>query len=167
MPHFLLTVAFLLQAAYPGIAPTRASVPWPPTDRFVRDMRAKDIADVLSMYEETAIFIDPEGHTFIGAEALRKLYEQVFATYDSDLHLHRTALEPTGRIYSDLQPGRPVSALSVETGDYDEDLRLRATGAMTHLCGGYKFTWRFTDQGTWLISRMEWTSKTCEAAPVK
>jgi hypothetical protein len=167
MLNLLLVAAFLLQASYPGSDLPRASVPSLPTDRFVRDMRAKDMEDALSMYEEMAIFIDPEGHTFIGADALRKLYEQVFATYDSDLHLHRTGLAPTGRIYSDLQPGRPVSPLSVETGDYDEDLRLRATGVVQHLCGEYKFIWRFTDRRTWLISRMEWTSKTCEAAPVK
>jgi len=49
----------------------------------------------------------------------------------------------------------------VESAEYNEDLRTRATNTTAHVCGEYRFTYILQQDGQWLISRMEWTNKPC------
>ena len=117
-----------------------------PTDRFVDDMRTKNIRDVLALYTLNAVFIDPSGKRYRGSVALRGLYKKVFATFDSDLAMKAQALSP-GK-----QP-----KVCIESGTYDEDLRLRANGSVQHYAGSYRFTYELQSTGQWLLSRQEWT----------
>ncbi len=110
-------------------------------------MRSKNLEDVLALYTPDAVFTDPEGQTFSTPTAIRKLYIQVFATYDSDLHLNSSSLS----INRDNKTGT-----AVDTGLYTEDLTVRATGVVLHPNGNYRFVWSLQPDGRWLISRMEW-----------
>ena len=120
-------------------------------------MQAKNLEDVLSLYTPDAVFIDPKGHQFTTPDALRKLYQQVFATYDSDL----TRGKGTIAIQGDPQV---AGAVAVEAADYTENLTTRATKTIAHVCGDYRFTYILQKDGNWLISRMEWTESPCPAA---
>ena len=143
-----------------------------PVARFIDDMRDKNIDDVLSLYTPDAVFVDPEGHQFVGAQALRKLYEQVFATYDSDLTFFG---------FRTLITGSYGSETVQQAGFYSENLRTRSTGIAQHVCGGYRVTYRpywghsYEQMGPmthkagsyWLISRQEWTSAPCFSPTIK
>jgi ketosteroid isomerase-like protein len=135
-----------------------------PTDRFVDDLRRKDIDDILSLYADNAIFVDSSGTKHVGREALTALYQQTFRTFDSeDMKFTHTLTLVTG----------PYSAETVEQdGLYSEDLRTRATDIVQHLCGGYHVIYHHTsgwkrtltgDQPTssWLITYQAWTSTPC------
>ena len=117
-----------------------------PTERFLDDMRTKNIRDVLALYTPNAVFIEPSGKRYRGSNALRSLYEKVFATFDSDMVMKARR----------LSPGKHPK-LCVESGTYDEDLRLRSNGSVHHYVGSYRFTYELQSTGQWLLSRMEWT----------
>ncbi len=151
MRLLFLAAALLLQS------PTPAQSPNLPTQRWILDMQAKNLEDVLSLYTPDAVFIDPKGHQFTTPDALRKLYQQVFATYDSDL----TRGKGTIAIQGDPQV---AGAVAVEAADYTENLTTRATKTIAHVCGDYRFTYILQKDGNWLISRMEWTESPCPAA---
>ena len=128
-----------------------------PTQRFVADMRSKNLEDVLSLYTPDAVFTDPGGHSFATAETLRQLYVQVFATYDSDIGIVPKNIAVTG------DSGRP-GAVAVEITAYRERLRTRATDTVQELCGDCVFTWVLQPDGRWLLSKQVWTSAACPAS---
>ena len=137
-------------------APAQPTTPDLPTQRWIQDMQTKNLDDVLALYTPDAIFIDPSGKQFSTPDALRKLYEQVFATYDSDLSRGKGTITIQGN------PEVP-GAIAIEAADYTENLRTRATNTTVQVCGGYRFTYILQQNGHWLISRMEWTQKACPA----
>jgi ketosteroid isomerase-like protein len=139
-----LVAILLLQQPAPPQRPPRPDLP---TQRFVDDMRSKNIEDVLALYTPDAVFSDPQGHTFSTPVAMRKLYQQVFATYDSDLHLNPTS------VTVDRDNGIGVA---VDSGTYTEDLTVRSTGEVLHPAGAYRFVWKLQPDGHWLLTRMEW-----------
>jgi len=149
--HLLFFVAILLQAPAPN-----AATPTLPTQQWIQDMQTKNLDDVLALYTPDAVFVDPEGHQFATPDALRKLYIQVFATYDSDLSRGKGTIAIQGN------PEVP-GAIAVESAEFTENLRTRATNTTAKLCGDYRFTYILQQNGHWLISRMEWTSKACPA----
>lgn len=139
MPFPLCLIALLLQLTLPPPRPAPAI----PDERFVRDLHDKNVADVLTLYTPDAIFVGPEHHRYTGP-ALRKLYEQVTATFDSDLHLKRLGLTRD-------------NDTATEHGTYTETLRDRATGAVQHIHGTYHFRAQAQPDGRWLFTRMAWT----------
>jgi ketosteroid isomerase-like protein len=149
--HLLFFVAILLQVPAPN-----AATPTLPTQQWIQDMQTKNLDDVLALYTPDAVFVDPEGHQFATPDALRKLYIQVFATYDSDLSRGKGTIAIQGN------PEVP-GAIAVESAEFTENLRTRATNTTAKLCGDYRFTYILQQNGHWLISRMEWTSKACPA----
>jgi ketosteroid isomerase-like protein len=114
--------------------------------RYVDDMKAKNMDDVLSLYAPGAVFIQPDSTQVIGREALEKLYRTVFATYDSDLSLGD----------SDVRPVGSSSSLCVHSGEYGERLRTRKDGTIAHIRGMVSFTYKRMKDGHWLITRMRW-----------
>jgi ketosteroid isomerase-like protein len=110
--------------------------------RFVRDLHDKKVDDVLRLYTSDAVFINPDGSEATGP-GLRKLYEQVTAAFDSDLHLKRESLK------------RNVNT-SIDSGTYTEELGHRETGKIDHVQGTYRFTMHRNTDGVWRFSRMEW-----------
>ena len=149
--HLLFFAVLLFQTSTPNTAS-----PVLPTQQWIQDMQTKNLEDVLALYTPDAVFIDPEGHQFGTPDALRKLYAQVFATYDSDLTRGKGTIAIQGN------PEVP-GAIAVESAEFSENLRTRATNTTAHLCGDYRFTYVLQQNGHWLISRMEWTSKACPA----
>jgi ketosteroid isomerase-like protein len=116
-----------------------------PTQRFVDDMRAKNIRDVLTLYTPKALFIDADGKRYRGARASQQLYERVFATFDSDIEITAHFLSPGKR-----------PNVCVESGRYSENLRWRSNGTVKHYVGSYRFTYERQSNGQWLLSRQEW-----------
>jgi ketosteroid isomerase-like protein len=111
-------------------------------DRFVLDLHEKKIDDVLTLYTKDAVFVNPDGTEATGP-GLRKLYEQVTAAFDSDLHLKRVSLK------------RSINTM-IEDGTYTEELGHRDTRKVDHVTGTYRFTMHLDADGQWRYIRMEW-----------
>jgi ketosteroid isomerase-like protein len=143
MRFLVLAAIALLQPATP-LVPKHS--PYPPiqSDRFARDLRDKNIGDILSISTPTSVFVEPSGKTYTGEQELRELYEQVTTTYDSDLHLTTTRTEHS-------------KTFAIEHGTYTETLRTRATGATQEVHGTYVFVHERQPNGEWLIARQTWT----------
>jgi len=154
--RLLLVAALLLQPAV--IFPHRRVPPSLPTRQYADDMRAKNIGDILSLYTQDATFTDPDGKTYSSPEDLRKLYEQVFATYDSDLSF---TVKDQNVKYSD-----GLASSAIEADSYEEALLTRSTKTLQHVCGDVVFTWVRQGDGQWLIASQRWTSKPCGAGSV-
>jgi hypothetical protein len=60
-----------------------------------------------------------------------------------------------------------AGSIVVETDDYRENLMTRQTKATEVLCGTAVSTWVRTDDGRWLITSQNWTSKPCTDKPVQ
>ncbi len=140
--RFIVLLAFALFLVPSATSQTRALPPLQ-SERFARDLRDKNIEDVLSLYTPDAVFTDPDGKTFKGIDEIRKLYEQVTSTYDSDLHLMLTSFEQT-------------HTFGIEHGVYRETLRNRSTGATRQVRGTYVFLHERQMDGTWLIAHQKW-----------
>jgi ketosteroid isomerase-like protein len=125
--------------------PKSGQPPSLPVRQFVSDMRTKNI--------------DPNGNKFATPDDLRKLYEQVFATYDSDIEFTRTSLK---LVKGDASK---VGSLAVETDAYRENLLARKTKQVQVVCGESTSSWVRQDDGRWLMSSQTWTSKPCAATP--
>ena len=115
--------------------------------RFARDMRTKDLRDVLALYAADAVFVQPSGTRIAGRHALRNLYVSTFATYDSNIALHGP--EPHA-----VSPGSPSC---IDAGRYDETLRVRTNGTTMHVHGGYRFTFTRGAADRWVVTEMRWT----------
>lgn len=140
--RFIVLLAFAL---FLVPAATSQKRPLPPiqSERFARYLHDKNIEDVLSLYTPDAVFTDPDGKTFKGIDEIRKLYEQVTSTYDSDLHLHLTSFEQT-------------HSFGIEHGTYTETLRNRVTGETREVSGTHVFLHERQMDKTWLIAHQKW-----------
>jgi ketosteroid isomerase-like protein len=153
--RYLLVLAIVFCQASRLVPQAGTTVQMPPMlrARFIEDMRSKNLEDVLALYTSDASFHDPGGHDIAGREALRKLYIEVFATYDSNITMTETQHVAEG------MPRNPTAI--VEQGSYSETLGVRANRTSMHVCGGYVFRYVPNPQGGWLIARMEWTNEPC------
>lgn len=153
-----MRLLFLLALAVP-FAQQLPDAPAPLTpplirDRFVADMRSKNLEDVLALYTPDATFQSPGVQPISGASALRQLYTQVFAQYDSDITLERPHHH---------ESGDPHHFTGItENGRYHELLTDRSTHTAKTVCGTYTFTYVRNPYGSgWLVSAMEWTTDPC------
>lgn len=106
-------------------------------------MHDKQENAILASYTNDAVFIDPSGKRFSTPVEMRKLYDQVFADYDSDLHFSEPTVFMNGHSYH-------------LSGTFSEDLRDRHTGEVQHLSGTYQFRVAAFYDGHWSFTRMEW-----------
>jgi ketosteroid isomerase-like protein len=110
---------------------------------FAQRMHDKQEDAILASYTKDAVFIDPSGKRFTTPEQMRKLYDQVFATYDSDLHFSEPSLLMNGHSFH-------------VSGTFTEDLRDRHTGTVQHIHGTYQFRLAAFHDGHWAFTRMQW-----------
>jgi ketosteroid isomerase-like protein len=141
MRLFLLATLLLQQPA---------AVPNPSTSAIVQQltlfaqrMHDKQETAILASYTSDAVFLDPEGHRFETPAQLRKLYDQVFATFDADLHFDPPSIDQRGHSFH-------------TAGTYTETLTNRKTGEVQHLHGRYRINFSPFYDGHWAITRMQW-----------
>jgi ketosteroid isomerase-like protein len=76
--------------------------------------------------------------------ALRGLFQNIMATFDSDLTLHSRNLEASGD-------------LAYDSGDFEETLTVIATGAKINSKGSYIIIYKRQANGSWQIVQQVWT----------
>jgi uncharacterized protein (TIGR02246 family) len=152
----LLAVALLIPSAAAPAFPHHKAPPTLPTRQFAEDLHSKDIEDILSLYTPDAVVSDPTGQTSAGADSLRKLYEQTFATYDTDINFTQVSLA--------VADGQ---SKAVEIDDYQETVLTKATKSIEQNCGVCTSAWVMQSDGRWQMTSQKWTSKPCAGAAVK
>jgi len=121
-----------------------------PADEFAKlrierasNLRDKNIDAAMAGYAPDVEFVDP-GHDVHGIAELRKLYETMTTTMDSDLVFRSAKVEVTGRTAKD-------------SGKYNETLVLRQSAKRMYISGTYETSYIRGNDGAWLIAKMVWT----------
>jgi ketosteroid isomerase-like protein len=111
---------------------------------WAHSLRDKNIDASVAAYAPDADFLQPDGSRVRGAAALRKLFESITATYNSDLTFQSLRVESSG-------------SLAYDSGTYSETLIDRATAKPQISKGSYLTVYRRSASGQWLIIEQVWT----------
>ena len=113
-------------------------------EAWVYDLRTKQLEPILKFYAPDAVFLQPNGERITGSAALRSLFQNIMATFHSDLSLHSQNLETSGD-------------LAYDSGDFQETLTTIATGAKITSKGSYIIIFKRQPNGSWQIVQHVWT----------
>ena len=113
-------------------------------EEWVHDLHTKQLEPILKFYEPDAAFLQPNGDRITGSAALRSLFQNIMASFTSDLTLHSRNLEASGD-------------LAYDSGDFEESLTNLATGAKIASKGSYVVIYKRQPNGSWKIIQHVWT----------
>ena len=112
-------------------------------EAWVHDLRTKQLEPILKFYASDAVFLQPSGERITGSAALRTLFQNIMATFNSGLTLHSQNLETSGDLAHD-------------SGDFQETLTTIATGAKITAKGSYIMIFKRQADGSWQIIQHAW-----------
>ena len=151
---YRVTMAFLAIAILfaPALSHSASDAPQASTletlaklrEAWVQDLRTKKLEPILKFYAADAVFLQPTGERIAGSAALRNLFQNIMATFNSDLNLHSQNLETSGD-------------LAYDSGDFQESLTTIATGAKIISKGSYIIIYKRQFDGSWQIVQHAWT----------
>ncbi|HKN74325.1 MAG TPA: DUF4440 domain-containing protein [Candidatus Acidoferrum sp.] len=135
----------------PGFSHTATAAPRATTletlaklrEAWVQDLRTKQLEPILKFYAADGVFLQPNGERIAGSAALRNLFQNIMATFNSDLTLHSQSLETSGD-------------LAYDSGDFQESLTTIATGAKITSTGSYIIIYKRQPDGSWQIIQHAW-----------
>jgi ketosteroid isomerase-like protein len=113
-------------------------------EAWVQDLHTKQLEPILKFYAPDAVFLQPAGERITGAAALRSLFQNIMATFDSGLTLHSRNLEASGD-------------LAYDSGDFEETLTTIATGGKINAKGSYIIIFKRQTNGSWQIVQQVFT----------
>jgi ketosteroid isomerase-like protein len=113
-------------------------------EAWVQDLHTKQLEPILKFYAADAVFLQPTGERITGSAALRTLFQNIMATFNSNLTLHSQNLETSGD-------------LAYDSGDFEETLTNIATGAKIATKGSYIIIFKRQPNGSWQIVQHVWT----------
>jgi ketosteroid isomerase-like protein len=118
-------------------------------DQWARNLHNKLVEASVAEYAEDADFIDPTGNRVHGRAAIRQLFENITATFDSDPVFTSLRIETSGD-------------LAYDSGTFRETLITRATGKHQESTGSYLTVYRRSKEGGWLIVQQMWAGPPIE-----
>jgi len=135
----------------PPFSPAAAAAPQASTiatiakvsEAWVQDLRTKQLEPILKFYASDAVFLQPNGDRITGAVALRTLFQNIMATFNSDLTLRSQNIETSGD-------------LAYDSGEFQETLTTIATGAKITSKGSYIMIFKRQPDGSWKIIQHAW-----------
>jgi ketosteroid isomerase-like protein len=113
-------------------------------EAWVQDLRIKQLEPILAFYAPDAAFLQPNGERITGSAALRTLFQNIMATFNSDLTLNSKNLETSGD-------------LAYDSGEFAETLTNIASGAKISSTGSYVIIFKRQSNGSWQIVQHVWT----------
>jgi ketosteroid isomerase-like protein len=137
MIRFALLLAFALQSSAGNDFTTQR-------EQWAHNLHDKRVEASIAQYAPDADFHDPSGVVTHGTAALRRLFQTVTNTFDSDL----TFLDSRSDISGNL---------AYDAGIYREIMVTRATGQKRDIHGTYLTVYRKNHDGRWLIIEQMWT----------
>ncbi len=111
---------------------------------WVQALHDKKLEPILKFYAPDAAFLQPSGERITGASALRNLFQNIMAAFDSNLTLRSLKLETSGD-------------LAYDSGEFVESLTNIATGAKISSKGSYIIIYKREAGGGWQIVQHVWT----------
>jgi ketosteroid isomerase-like protein len=135
----------------PPFSPAAAAAPQASTiatiakirEAWVQNLRTKQLESILKFYASDAVFLQPNGDRITGSAALRTLFQNIMATFNSDLALRSQNLETSGD-------------LAYDSGEFQETLTTIATGAKITSKGSYIMIFKRAPDGGWKIIQHAW-----------
>ncbi len=118
-------------------------------DAWAHNLKSKLVEASVAEYAGDADFIDPGGNRVHGSDGLRRLFQTVTGTYDSELEFTSSRVESSGD-------------LAYDSGTYRETLTTRASSKQQHLVGSYLTVYRRDKTGAWLIAEQSWSGAPVE-----
>jgi len=118
-------------------------------DQWGRNLHGKLVEASVVEYAEDADFIDPVGNRIHGRAAIRQLFQNITATFDSDPVFTSQRVEESGD-------------LAYDSGTFRETLITRATGKRQESTGSYLTVYRRSREGGWLIVEQVWAGPPIE-----
>jgi ketosteroid isomerase-like protein len=113
-------------------------------EAWSQDLHTKQLEPILKLYAPDAVFLQPSGERITGSAALRTLFQNIMATFDSGLTLHSQNLDASGD-------------LAYDSGDFQESLTTIATGAKITSKGSYIIIFKRQPDGSWQIVQQVFT----------
>lgn len=113
-------------------------------EAWVKNLHTKQLEPILKFYATDAVFLQPTGERITGSTAIRTLFQNIMATFDSDLILHSQNFETSGN-------------LAFDSGDFQETLTAIASGSKSNAKGSYLIIFKRQLNGTWLILQQVFT----------
>jgi uncharacterized protein (TIGR02246 family) len=110
---------------------------------WARDLHEKRLEASTALYSPDAVFIQPDGARVKGSAAIRRLYEKVTSTFDSNLNFSSERVKISGD-------------LAYDSGTYTETLVTRATHKSMLSKGSYLTIYRRGKDGNWKIAEQMW-----------
>jgi ketosteroid isomerase-like protein len=114
-------------------------------EQWAHNLHDKRVEASIAQYAPDAEFHDPGGEVIHGTASLRRLFQNVTDTFDSDL----TFLDHRSEISGNL---------AYDAGTYRETMVKRATGQKQEMHGTYLTVYRKNTDGRWLIIEQMWTA---------
>lgn len=142
MTSLLLALTFMLQAAG-GDEFSALRQQW------ARNLHDKKVDASVAEYGEDADFIDPGGNRVHGQAAIRRLFQTITSTFDSDLVFTSQHTEVSGD-------------LAYDSGMFRETLITQGTGQRQESTGSYLTVYRRGKDGSWLIVQQMWAGPPLE-----
>jgi uncharacterized protein (TIGR02246 family) len=111
------------------------------SERWAKEWGAKNLAAVIALYADDAVFLPSTGSRVTGRAAIRDLFEKALATNTSNLHVRSKVTEQSGD-------------LAYERGEYEETMT--SAGVTRSGQGNYLVILR-RNGNQWLIVEHMWT----------
>jgi uncharacterized protein (TIGR02246 family) len=118
---------------------------------WIQDLETHQLEPSLALFTDDAAFLSSDGSRKDGKEAIRGLYQQVFATYQ-------------GKIPMNPMQAVVTEYMAYESGLYRESLTTLKTGEKRDTKGSYLMVYLRKLGGKWQIAQQAWTETPAAAA---
>jgi uncharacterized protein (TIGR02246 family) len=118
---------------------------------WIQDLETHQLEPSLALFTDDAAFLSSDGSRRDGKEAIRGLYQQVFATYQ-------------GKITMNPKQVAVTEYMAYESGLYQETLTTLKTGEKRDTKGSYLTVYLRKPGGKWRIAQQAWTETPAAAA---
>ena len=112
---------------------------------WAANWNAKRVDEIMRLYEDDAVFLQPNAARTTGAPAIRALFARVLMTNTPHIEFHGITIEGSDN-------------LAYDSGTYDETIT--SNGSTRRTKGDYLFIVKRQANGRWLIVHQAWTDAT-------
>jgi len=112
---------------------------------WAADWNAKRVDEIMRLYEDDAVFLQPNAARTTGTPAIRALFERVLATNTPHIEFHGITIEGSDN-------------LAYDSGTFAETITSNGTSRSTK--GDYLIIVKRQANGRWLIVHQAWTDVT-------
>jgi len=111
---------------------------------WAKDLRAKQLDQIASLYAPDAVYLLPSGARVTGRPAIRDICKKIMDNFTSEITFQSLASDHSGD-------------LAYDSGEYRESLVKISEQTSAEVQGNYVMIFRRQPDGTWLIAEQMWT----------